>query len=269
MRSLVACGASASKASQPRRKISPTGLSSAAYPVAERRVSSVSRSGSGHHGGSGPPARAAAATSVSLHGSEWSRENRSISRSVAATSSTGSWVGRSHATSSVERSGIRIAASPCSSTAAPRYAMTGSVRPGNQPRAWRLALASHASRMSSSRVARTIQSRAGDVRLRMNRSWPRSRALNVEPDQPSVGNGCSGDARQAESIEQLRERLIPPSAHAAASRLSTAPARRASRRARRPGTRRGSRGSCESGPRRGAPSRTRSPRHGSRPPGCR
>ena len=64
--------------------------------------------------------------------------------------------------------------------------------------------------MSSSRVARTIQSRSGDVRLRTNRSSPRSRTLNVAPDQPSVGKRSLGDAGQPVLGQQVRERAVPP-----------------------------------------------------------
>ncbi len=41
-------------------------------------------------------------------------------------------------------------------------------------------------------VARTIQSVTGEVRLSTNRASSRSMIENVAPDQPSVGNGCSG-----------------------------------------------------------------------------
>ena len=64
-------GAKRSNPAQPRWKISPTRLPSAAYPAAERGVSSVRRSGRGHHLGVAP-VRAVAASSASLQVTAWS-----------------------------------------------------------------------------------------------------------------------------------------------------------------------------------------------------
>ena len=73
---------------------------------------------------------------------------------------------------------------------------------------------------------------AGDVRLRTNRSSPRSSVVKVAPDQPSVGKRPLGDAGQAVLGEQVRERAVAPAGHARrGAALSTAPGRRA----RRPG----------------------------------
>ena len=83
----------------------------------------------------------------------------------------------------------RTVASP--SVAVPRYgARTGP--PPNQDVRARSRSAIHASRIAVSPVARTIQSVTGEVRLSTNRASSRSMIENVAPDQPSVGNGCSG-----------------------------------------------------------------------------
>ena len=107
--------------------------------------------------------------------------------------------------------------------------------------------------------------RAGDVRLRTNRSPPRGGAASIAaPDQPSFGNGVFGKPAQAVLGEKRRR-----TGSACHGGVSTEPGCRPLRPARRPGSARPSPGSSASGRRRAARSTTRSPRRGSRRPGCR
>ena len=208
---------------------------------------------------------------ISLQGRRWSRAIRSISaigrddvedraRGSAAPRRRAPWTGQASGSRPRRRHPRRLRG---------RRSCGSPPTPASQPMA-DLAFASHASRISSSRVARTIQSRSGEVRLRTNRSSPRSsdaeRRAGPAVGRAAVARGCrSGRARSSSSASGRSRQPVTRRGADSARRRHV----ERSRPARRPGTPRANRGSCGSGPRRAARSSMRSPRRGPRRPGCR
>ena len=178
--------------SQPARKISPTGLPrrrsrgrrrrQEREPLGERAPRWRRRTG---------PLRLRRA--ISLHGSEWSYGDP-VEQAVGRVEPEGRLVGRSLPGDELGREvGHEDRGRPVLVDAPLRGRRPRPARRGAQPDWSEPVPASHASRISSSAVAAAIQSSAGGAALEDEPlARPARWTLNVEPDQPSVGNGRSG-----------------------------------------------------------------------------
>ena len=239
-------------------------------PSAERRVSSVSRSGSGHHGGGGSPSRSAAASSDLAPGQRVEPGDPRRSRAIGRGDVDDRVVARALPGDRARSTGRASGSRPRRRRRRRRRDTAIERSPRRRP-ASRWPTGRRQPRLADLVVARRPDDpvRSGDVRLRTNRSSPRSRTRERRAG-PAVGREAVARGRRSG-----RARSAGPRAGGRASwsrrgaRLSTVPARRARRPARRPCTRRANRGSCGSGRRPAARSSRRSPRRGPRRPGCR